>query len=235
MIKPLSFFICAVLALAVSINVQARPRDPLSVELPQLEAIPGAEWFWVAQRMARNNVPMTIKMFNYRGDAEEVQKYYVGLWKTKGHGKSRTKIIGDLIILSTDIDGYVYSAQFSQKGDYVKGKLVVSPTPLNAKYEKKSELPIPPRSSIENKIESLDGARRSETLNIESRLRVPQIVDFYSIEMDRQGWKQYASSGNGRDSAVVSFQRGGELLQLTVTGLQGRNSKFSEVLIHWIK
>lgn len=228
-------FIALVLVLLFSAHLAAKSRDPLLVELPELEVMPDAQWFWVSKRMARNNIPMTIKMFSYRGEAIEVKNYYTSLWKTKGHGKSRIKTIGDLTVLGYQLDGYLYSVQYSQKGKIVEGKIVVSTTPLTFKYEKKSQIPLPPRSEITNKLESLDEGRRSETLNVSSRLRVPQLVDFYKAEFEREGWKIYSRSGDSINGAVLSFQRGGELLQLTITGLQGRNSKFSEVLIHWIK
>ncbi len=226
--------ICAWL-LIVPVSVDAKFRDPLDTELPVLEVVPGAEWFWAGRRIALNNVPMSIKLFSFPGKAEAVEKYYTGLWKTKGHGKSSKKTIGDLIILAYQLDGILYSVQFSQKGQKVDGKIVVSPTPLNSSTNRKTLLPIPPRSDVTSKMESLDGGKRSETLNIDSRLLVPQIIDFYISELQRNQWALYGRSGDGQNGAVLSFQRGGELLQLTIKGLQGRNSKFSQVLIHWIK
>lgn len=216
-------------------NVSAKARDSLQIDLPNLEVIPGASWFWVAQKMARNNVPMTIKMFSYPGSEDKVEKFYTGVWKTKGHGKTNLKKVGNLTIMTFEEGQYAFSVQFAPNSSGVEGKLVVTSTPLTVRANKKTSLPVPPRSSVFNKVESLDGGRRSETVNIQSKLRVAQLVDFYRTEFRRENWKLYGVSGDGVTGSVLSFQRGGELLQLTITGLQGLNSKFAEVLIHWIK
>lgn len=213
----------------------AKVRDPLAKPLPDLEVIPGARWFWAAPRMSYNNVPMSIKVFSFRGDVEQVERFYLNHWKTKGHGKSNSRTQGDLTILSYELDGYLYTVQFSQKGMVVDGKIVVSLGSLSANRSTKTSFPLPPRTSVRSKIDALDNGRRSETLELDSRLQVPQIIDFYLSSLERDDWSLYSNSGDGRSNAVLSFKRQGELLQLTINGLQGRNSKFSQVLIHWLK
>ena len=230
--------LCAVLLFALLLPPQlshSRARDPLDRVLPELEVISGARWFWAAQRMAYNSVPMTIKLFSFPGTTDQVKKYYQGLWKTKGHGKSHSRSAGDLIILSYELDGYLYTVQFSQKGKIVDGKIVVSLGSLNANSSTQTRFPIPPRTKVMSKIDAIDNGRRAETLDLDSRLQVAQIVDFYLSALERDQWQRYSTSGDGRNNAVLSFQRQGELLQLSINGLQGRNSKFSQVLIHWLK
>jgi len=77
--------------------------------------------------------------------------------------------------------------------------------------------------------------KRSESLTLDSSLGVEQIVPFYTDQLLADGWQQYSSSGDGRTGAVLGFQRQGEVLQLSIKGLQGRNSSFSQVLINWVK
>lgn len=210
-------------------------RDPLDVELPELEVVSGANWYWAGQRMAVNNIPMSVKIFSYPGSVEEVKQYYLSLWKVKGHGKLSQKHIGDLVILGYELNGIQYSVQFSQQGQVVDGKIVVSPTPLNYKYNRKTTFPLPPRAKVASKVESLEMGRRSETLTVDVSLGVEQVLYFYMDQLNVDGWKQYSVSGDGHSGAVVSFQRGAELLQLNIKALQGRNSSFSQVLINWIK
>lgn len=210
-------------------------RDPLSVDLPELEVIDGAKWYWAGRRMAVNNVPMSIKLFSYKGSVEEVKAYYLGVLKVKGHGKVSQKAIGDMAILGFQLDGFQYSIQFSQQGDVVDGKIVVTPTPLNYKESKSTEVPLPPRSRVSSVVESLEAGQRSESVTFETSLGVPHVLDFYNAELKNDGWIQYSGSGDGYQGAVVSFQRRGELLQLNIKGLQGANSTFTQVLINWIK
>lgn len=231
MLYRISLFLILFLAFS---QVYAKARDPLEVKLPVLEVIPGAEWYWVGQHMALNNIPMSVRMFSYPGKREQVEKYYLSKWQTQGHGKIRRQNLGDLQIISYELDRYLYSVQFSQKGAIVEGKLVVSPTPLYYKSSRKSTLPLAPSSKVSSKVESLENGRRSETLSVDSKLPWKQLEAYYVNQLTNQDWVRYSHSENNAGS-VTSFQRGGELLQLTIKGLQGRNSSFSQALIHWLK
>lgn len=210
-------------------------RDPLSVELPELEVITGAQWYWAGRKMAVNNIPMSIKLFSYAGNMDDVKAYYLGLWQMKGHGKVSEKSIGDMVVLGYQLDGFQYSVQFSQQGEVVDGKIVITPTPLNYRENKDTSLPLPPRSRVSSVVKSIEVSSLSESVTFESTLGVPQILDFYMIELRGDQWQQFSGSGDGETGAVVSFQRGGELLQLNIKGLQGRNSSFTQVLINWVK
>ncbi|MGB1059796.1 MAG: hypothetical protein ACPGZU_06675, partial [Ketobacter sp.] len=201
-------------------------KDPLDVKLPELEVVSGAQWYWAGRHLAVNNIPMSVKLFSYPGKAEEVERFYLGLWQIKGHGKLTQKSIGDLNILGYQLDGFQYSVQFSQQGNVVDGKIVVSPTPLNYKERKKTTLPLPPRAKIASVVQSLEMGKRSESVTLDTSLGVAQVLDFYRVQLQSEGWQQYSGSGDGVEGAVVSFQRGGELLQLNIKGLQGRNSSF---------
>ena len=227
--------IVVLLCFVVSVPCLAAQRDPLAVDLPELEVMPGAQWYWAGRQMAVDNIPMSVKLFSYPGKADDVLKYYLGRWKVRGHGKLSQKSIGDLTILGYELDGFQYSVQFSQQGAVVDGKIVVSPTPLNYHSHRKTSFPLPPRTKVSSKVESLEMGKRSESLTLDSSLGVEQIVHFYTDQLLADGWQQYSSSGDGRTGAVLGFQRQGELLQLSIKGLQGRNSSFSQVLINWVK
>lgn len=212
----------------------AKARDPLEARLPQLEVMPGAEWYWVGEHMALNNIPMSVRLFSYSGKAEEVEKFYLSRWKVKGHGKTRQQRVGDLTILTYELNGFLYSVQFAEKGGIVEGKLVVSPTPSHYRSHTRSAMPLAPSSKVQSKVETLESGRRSETLTIDSRLPWRQLETYYLDQLHNDDWEKYSYSEQGEGS-VTSFQRRGELLQLTIKGLQGRNSSFSQALIHWLK
>lgn len=210
-------------------------KDPLSVDLPPIEIMPQAQWYWVGQHMAINEIPMAIKMFTYSGKGEDVAAFYRSLWKGKGHGKLSERAMGQRMILGYELDGFYYTIQYEVSGGVVQGKAVVTPTPLNYKSSKKTQLPLPPRSKVYSKVESLDLGKREETLSLETRFDVSYVVDFYKRELESDGWHLFSSSGDQRKSAVMSFQRGGELLQLTAKALQHSNSHKTQLLIHWLK
>ena len=233
----LRYAFCVFLSLLIFVPGLATPspKDPLNVELPELEVVSGANWYWVSQHMAVNNIPMSIKMFSYPGKPEDVRAFYSGVWKVKGHGTVTQKTIGDMSVLGYQLDGFQYSVQFSRQGEVVDGKIVVTPTPLNYRESKDTTLPLPPRAKVSSVVRSLDGGTVSESVTFETSLGVPHVVDFYMVQLRDDGWVQYSGSGDRTKGAVVSFQRGGELLQLNIKGLQGSNSSFSQVLINWVK
>lgn len=219
----------------VSPHVSAFSQDPLTVNLPSIEIMPKAEWYWVGQHMAVNGIPTSIKMFTYRGKPEEVAQFYRSLWKAKGHGKQSERSFGARTILGYELDGFYYTIQYEESRGMVQGKAVVTPTPLNYKSSKKTQLPLPPRAKVYSKVESLDLGKREETVSLEARVDVSYVADFYKRELGSQGWQLVTASGDQRNSAVMSFQRGGELLQLTAKALQHNNSQATQLLIHWLK
>lgn len=213
----------------------ALERDPLQVRLPELDVIPGATWFWIGERMALNGVPMSAKMFSYRGNIKEVEQFYRDLLRTKGHGSLKQQKIGERVILGYKLDEYHFSVQLDVQPGQVQGKIVVTPSPLDFKPSMKTTLPVPPRSTVLSKVESLDAGRRAETLTMDSRFDVRYVTGFYEDQLKQDGWQLFSRSGDGNDSAVLSFQRGSELLQLTAKGLQRSNSQKCQFLINWIK
>lgn len=225
----------AIAAFLFSVSVSAVSRDPLTVNLPEIEIIPRAEWNWVGQHMALNGVPMSIKIFTYRGAFEDVVQFYRSTWKTRGHGKLREDKMGARMIMGYELDGFYYSAQFEQSGSVVTGKGVVTPVPSSFRSSKKSTLPIPPRSTVLSKIESLDLGRREETLSVDSKFDVSYIADFYKDALQRDDWQLVSVGGDERNSAVLNFQRSSELLQLTAKALHHNNSQGTQFLIHWLK
>jgi len=213
----------------------ALSRDPLAVELPELSVLPGASWYWAGRQMAVNNVPMSVKIFSYPGTADEVKEFYLGLWKVAGHGKLTEKTLGDMQVLGYQLNDFQYSVQFARHGQTVDGKLVVTPTPLNYTTSKKTALPLPPRTRVNSKVESLDEGRRSETLTLDSSLRSAQILDFYTGYLEREGWTRYSMTRARNDGVVIAYQRTAELLQVNIKQLQGSNGFFSQILINWVK
>lgn len=229
----LGCFISILLALASMAH--AAPADPLEVKLPELEIIPGASWYWVGRQMALDGMPMSVKMFSYRGSPKNVVDFYLSTWKVMGNGKLRNDSLGSRIILGYELDEFFYSVQLEVRAGVVEGKVVVTPTPLNYRTSRSSLLPIPPRSKVLSKVESLDGGKREETLSIDSRFDVSYVADFYTDQLVADGWLLLFRRGDQSLSATLNFQRGSELLQLTAKGLQQGNSKGCQVLIHWIK
>ena len=224
------------LLLAISGSTfSAVSKDPLSVDLPDISMMPGMSWYLLGERMALNGVPIKIKQFSYAGGLDEVSTFFKDQFRTLGHGKLGENQLGDHTVISYQLSGYYYSVQFRQEGARVSGRATVTPSPLEFKASLKTQLPLPPRSSVISKVESLDAGRRAETLTVDSRMNVSYIADYYLQRFQADGWQPFSRSGDMETSAVLSFQRNGELIQLTIKGLQHSNSKHSQFLINWLK
>lgn len=210
-------------------------KDPLTVELPALEMMPGMSWFLLGERMAINGVPIKIQQFVFKGKVEDVALFYRGVFKTKGHGKLSEKHLGADTLIGYELGELYYSVQMHQEAQKVVGRTAVTPSPLNYKVSMKTTLPLPPRSNVLSKVESLDAGRKAETLTVDSKMDVRYIVNYYFEQFQQDGWQVFSKGGDLESSAVVSFQRGGELIQLTVKGLQHSNSQKTQFLINWLK
>jgi hypothetical protein len=228
-------FIAVVFWAASVAAFSAVSKDPLSVDLPDVPMMSGMSWYLLGERMALNGVPIRIKQFSYEGKLEEVAKHFRDQFKTMGHGKLGENQLGVQSVISYQLSGYYYSVQFHQEGARVVGKATVTPSPLEFRTSFKTQLPLPPRSKVISKVDSLDAGRRAETLSVDSRMDVGYIANYYLEQFQADGWQPFSRSGDMDTAAVLSFQRGGELIQLTIKGLQVSNSKRSQFLINWLK
>lgn len=225
----LSFLLAAVPAYSLS-------RDPLSVDLPEVEMMPGSTWFWVGEHMALNGVPMSVKAFRYQGRIDDVAQFYRSQLRSMGHGKLRESRLRDRVILGYQLGEHYITIQMDMGGGgVIQGKAVVTPSALNFKVSMATDLPLPPKTSVISIVQSLDAGRRSETVSANCEMNAGYVVDFYVEQLNVDGWQVFSRSQRSEDSGVVSFQRGAELLQLTVKGLQGNNSQSSQFLINWVK
>ncbi len=100
--------------------------DPLDSDLPEVPAPGGASWYWVSKNMAYNGLPMSIKMFEFAGTADQVKSFYRNYWRMEGHGQTSEKDFGIYTILSQDLRGYYTTVQFRLENGFIKGKIVVS-------------------------------------------------------------------------------------------------------------
>lgn len=225
--------LCCLLGAA---SAHAISRDPLSVDLPEVEMMPGSSWFWVGQHMALNGVPMSVKAFTYKGRIDDIAQFYRNQLRAMGHGKLRESKLRDRVILGYQLGEHYYTIQMDRgSGGQIQGKVVVTPTALNFKVSLNTELPLPPRTKVISVLQSLDAGRRSETVSASCSMDVGYVVDFYVEQLAIDGWKLFSRGRRTEDSSVISFQRGAELLQLTVKGLQANNSQSSQFLINWAK
>lgn len=213
--------------------------DPLTRDLPTLEVMPNATYQWIAEKMALNGLPMSIREFEYKGPKEDVKRYYITRWRTKGHGKTTEEQLGFDTILAYELRDYYYSVQYYEKDGVVKGKLTVSEVPNSRNFRKqKTSFPMPPSSKLVKKMEYLDYGRRSETLTIESRRSVNSAASYIENQLLSGGWVESMPPVESSSSKVhykqIHFQRSNEQMQVTLYPQAGKSNNMTEILVNWV-
>ncbi|PCJ29397.1 MAG: hypothetical protein COA99_19480 [Moraxellaceae bacterium] len=232
MVTWLQSVICIFLLVPIA---HGKALDPLMVKLPNLPVIPGATWQWVGQQMAIDGTPMSVKLFEYAGKERDVERFYVKLWKSRGHGQYKAKNWGKYKIIGHELDGFYASVQYRKEGMFVKGKVVV--TEVGGKYRRASKTNIPTPRSAHNisKLESIDAGKRAETVTFDSNKGVDFNTRYYENQYNADGWTAILVNDPSRETSMRHFQRGAELVQVTVKGLPGISKKQTHIIVHWIK
>ena len=213
--------------------------DPLQKDLPELEVIPGASSQWIAQKMAINGLPMSIREFKYKGTAKDVRRYYTTRWRTKGHGKTTEQTLGFDTILGYELRGHYFSVQYYEQDGLVIGKLAVSEVPNSRNFRKqKTDFPLPPGSKLVRKVEYLDYGRRSETLTIESRRSLNSAAGYIGGQLTNTGWVETIAPVESSSLKVhykqIQYQRQGEQIQITLYPQAGKKNRMTEILVNWV-
>ena len=202
--------------------------------LPELEVMPGAHSQWLGKQMAHNGMPMSVRMFTYQGTEDDVKKYYQSAFKTKGHGSSNFRNLGEYRVIGYELRGYIYSVQYRQKGDVVEGKLTVSAAPGRFRKNTKSRLPIAPGCKVLSKVESLDFGKRNETLTLSCHKTLHWLHSYYTSNMQSDKWILVANR-DGELGYLIDFQRGSETLQINLKQMSHKNKRLVNILISWVR
>ncbi len=213
----------------------SKSYDPLTADLPQLPVPPGATWQWVGNQMAMNGIPMSIKTFEYRGTERQLERFYIRLWKSKGHGQYKTKDWGRNKIIGHELDGFYSTVQYRKENGVITGKLVVTEVSDRHRNNRKTKVPKPPASNIINIVESRDAGRRSETVTFDSNKGVDFNTRYYENQYNSSGWGLVFSQNERQRTSVRHFQKGSQLVQVTIKQLSGSNKNKTHIMVHWVK
>lgn len=234
------FIVCCVVIAGLTLafaapHAVAGGRDPLSVKLPDLPIIPGASWQWVGKQMAIDGTPMSVKLFEYAGREEDVQRFYVKLWKSSGHGQYKAKNWGRTKLIGHELDGFYASVQYQQEGMFVKGKVVV--TEVGGTYRKaaKTTVPKPPSATVISKLDSIDAGKRAETVTFDSNKTVDFNIRYYENQYENRGWSLIFVRDPSPETSIRHFQKDQEVVQVTVKRLKGSAKNRTHIVVHWMK
>lgn len=224
----------AVLFFAFICVSSANAYNPLKEKLPDCPVVPGATWYWIGQSMVVNDLPMSVKYFEFSGDEDAVVAFYTNYWRTNGHGAVKDQRLDKTRIISQELDGFFTSVQIVSAGKGVTGKIVVSLSPAHAKRTSKTVLPMPPGSTTASRVLSQDGPLYSETLTLIVDRSVDFTWSYYQNQLANAGWTKVKEETS--DVRLMGqFQSPEGLLQITIKPLPGSSRKRCQILVHWMK
>ncbi len=218
---------------AAALSLLAATDDPLAVELPQLQEMPGMEATWAARKMAMNGVPMTIKTFTSPRSGHKVLAYYEREWRAAGMSTTR-QAFGEYDTIGTGDGRNFYSVQVRDVGGLSEGRLTVSRRVSNPDSD--TQFPLPRRTQMVSKIDSIDAGTRAESIVAYAPGGAVENADWFMRELRNEGWAvdPYVAESSAKEK-VLAFQRNAELCQLTLMPDQPGQRGKTMLLIHWVK
>ncbi len=238
--------IANIIGMVLSVSTVVCCADPLNVDLPIVPLPEGAKGQWVAQRMAMNGLPMSVRAFAYLGKERSLIDFYKRYCRQQGathvsnDGSARGRVIGCKLktgeYLSISIEPANKKTMLGERQATFEGKVTVSaPAPGDSQPDMFTRFPMLIGSKVVSKVESIDAGQRVQTLVYENNNSVRANVKFIRKKLSRAGWiPEHANVPSSNiKSTQMTFEKPGELVQVTVKpgNLGGKTS----VLVHWLK
>jgi hypothetical protein len=204
-------------------------------DLPEIEVPPGATTAWIAKKMLRNGLPMSIRGFATSDSTDEVATFFMHEWRKKALSpvreefKNGRKTVG---VLKGDY--YVTVQTFpSRRGS--EGFIVVSKDPQSSTPTKSTKLPLPHSLRVVTKDEYLDSGIVAESLTAVSDRSIRIESRELSRRLRREGWSEVEGVSDRRslDINMMEFQNNSQHIQVTLRA--DRNAQQTVMLLHWRK
>lgn len=226
------FFIFLVSLMSIYEKTYADEKILTDIKLPVFDIMTGMKVQWVAEKIIYNGHPMSIQSYLSIRNAKDVMRYFESKWKIKGLGELKYNTVGKDYTIGFVNNAYSYSVQARDAPGGSKGTLVI--TRNKAIKQSKTKFPMLPDGYILSRIHSIDIGIKSETITVSSYRSAQMSKQWYRSKMLRNGWIAQPSVIK-KTNAILEFQKGKELCQLTFIGKSPVREHNSMVMIHWIK
>lgn len=205
-------------------------------QLPVLNIMPGMHAEWVARKMIYNGIPMSIRSFSVTSSASTVIHYYASRWKDKGAAIVAHSRTGEFDVIGVGYGRFYDSVQVRDVEGGAEGVLVVTRSLESSAYEFSSKFPLPPETELLTKIESIDAGVRAETLLVKNHQSVNFNAVWMTTTLRRQSWRLQSteSPAVGR-RRQLSFQKGSQRCQVTISAQADRADAGAVILVNWVK
>ena len=217
-------------------TVEAGTLARLTSQYPEVLAPPQGEAQWVAKSMRLNGLPMTLKTFHSRLNAEAVLNHYE-TWARGRHADQSTRSKnGEWHVLALRSEQYYITIQARATLGGSHGTIAVSPPLARVALNLESRFPTPASMSIVNLQQYEDFGSESEHISLSST-RTPSIeARAFAELLGREGW-QLIREQRTQEMAhgyVLEAQKGAEHASITLIPDRTSSARTAAVIV-WKK
>ncbi len=181
--------------------------------LPEIPAPLGGEASWIAPAMRLNGVPMTIKRFSSRANADAVLHHYEQQLRTSASMKTRRTREGEWQVLAIMANAYYATIRAHDTAQGAQGTITVTPALAHLKPRKHTNFPHPPTARIISLQEYDDAGIEAQHISLVSRRSVAIEARDFEQRLERAGWQVQRSEAarTTHQAHVLEAQKGAAL------------------------
>jgi hypothetical protein len=227
--------VCVLALLHVAPGASAGNLLRETQKLPDVAAPPGGHAFWIARAMRLNGVPMTIKSFASRSNADEVLHHYERQLRTSSSLKTKRAQEGKWRVLSVAGPSYFITIRARNTARGAEGTIAVSPALAGVSASTRTNFPHPPSMRVVNLQQYDDEGLEAEHISlISTRSVMIEAREFASL-LTQHGWQLLRSEGTAdrRGGHIIEAQKAAALAFINLQRLQ-RGGETS-IMVVWRK
>jgi hypothetical protein len=204
-------------------------------DLPEIEVPPGANSAWIAKKMLRNGLPMSIRGFATSDSVGEVADYFMHEWKKSAMSPMKEDFKDGRKRVGVLMDDFYVTVQAYPTNRGSEGFIVVSKDPHSAQPNTNTKLSIPHSLRVVTKDEYLDSGIVAESLTALSERSIRTESRELSRLLRNDGWSEVEGVGSRRNQEInmMEFQNNTQQIQVTLT--KDHASQQTVMLLHWRK
>jgi hypothetical protein len=201
------------LAAMLAAECLAGPVAQQTRNLPDIPAPLGGEARWIARSMRLNGVPMTIKQFTTRANADDVLHHYESTLRKSSNMKTRRSVEGSVHVLAVMTDDYYATIRAKNTVHGAAGTITVTPPLANLVPRKHTRFPRPSTAQLVSLQEYDDDGLQAEHISLVSKRGVAIEAREFETALLRDGWELLRSepSAKHRGSYVIEAQKAASL------------------------
>lgn len=224
------------IAAALVSTAEAGTLASITARYPEFKAPPQGEAQWVAKSMRLNGLPMTLKAFHSRLNAEAVLNHYEAWAKGRYADQSQKSRYGEWHVLALRSEQYHITIQARTTLGGSHGTITVSPSLARAALKVETHFPKPTSMTIVNLQQYEDFGSQSEHISLSSA-RAPSVeAHAFAQLLAREGW-QVVREQRAQEIAhgyVLEAQKGAEQAAITLMPDHTERARTAAVIV-WRK